>query len=459
MPLELNTALVKLPSLATECVLIGHAKKADVIWTKAQFFALCRHMLNDNDPNYFLIPYRKDEGGAAYFAKAKTARADRRTNWAWDTITGHAKIPASIGFYPRTPDGKSRWAAMDFDAHDGEAACARDWALDAFRVLFRHPELFLVLCTSGGGGWHLFVLSREFYAVEDWNRLLKQAAEFIGATVGAGLCEIFPSETRGTTGYGIRAPGVWNPKSGEFGLIAFQNVAQLLLQEEKESSTFLYRSTHGAKGSEFTYRQKEGVYRGLKSEWKDRFAITAKSTRHEKLMQLVDHIFRQAGRETASADAQLQYREATAGMKATLKDHMDEFAQRWDWWLETWHAELSELEQRRLAVLTTENERDAYRIIHSFSRAPRNENAKDFPIVCQNLADRLGITLPGAVKIREKLWRLGFIERTALYVPNRFAARYRWLAADMTLIVEEMNASKNSAKQTADNSSSVRSFS
>ena len=174
-----------------------------MIWTKAQFFALCRHMLNDNDPSYFLIPYRKDEGGAAYFAKAKTARADRRTNWAWDTITGHAKIPASIGFYPRTPDGKSRWAAMDFDAHDGEAACARDWALDAFRVLFLHPELFLVLCTSGGGGWHLFVLSREFYAVEDWNRLLKQAAEFIGATVGAGLCEIFPSETRGTTGYGI----------------------------------------------------------------------------------------------------------------------------------------------------------------------------------------------------------------------------------------------------------------
>ena len=57
-------------------------------------------------------------------------------------------------------------------------------------------------------------------------------------------------------------------------------------------------------------------------------------------------------------------------MKATLKDHMDEFAQRWDWWLETWHAELLELEQRRLAVLTTENERDAYRIIHSSPRTP-----------------------------------------------------------------------------------------
>ena len=224
MPLQLDTALAKLPSLATECVLIGHAKKADLVWTKAQFFALCRHMLNDNDPHFFMIPYRRDDDGAACFAKAKTARVDRRANWAWDTITGRAKNPASVGFYPRTADGKSRWAAMDFDAHDGETARARDWALDAFRILFRHPELFLVLCTSGGGGWHLFVFSRDFYPVEDWNRLLKQAAAFIGAAIGKGLCEIFPSETRGSTGYGIRAPGAWNPKTDQFGLIAFQNV-------------------------------------------------------------------------------------------------------------------------------------------------------------------------------------------------------------------------------------------
>jgi hypothetical protein len=427
MPLELSQALAKLPSLATECVLVGHAKKADVVWTKAQFFALCRYMLNDNDANFFMIPYRRDDDGAACFAKAKTARADRRANWAWDTITGRAKMPASIGFYPRTPEGKSRWAAMDFDAHDGETARARAWALDTFRVLFRHPELFLVLCTSGGGGWHLFVFSRDFHAIEDWNRLLKQAADFIGATVGKGLCEIFPSETRGTTGYGIRAPGAWNPKSGEFGLIAFQNVAQLLPPEDKESSTFLYRLTHGAKGSEFTYKEKEGLYRGLRNEWKDSFAITAKSTRHEKLMHLVDHIFRQAGRKTARANAELQYGEATVGMKASVAEHMDEFAQRWSWWLESWIAELSDSEQRRLAVLTTENERDAYRIIRSFSRAPRNENDKDFPIVCQNLADRLSITLPGAAKIREKLRVLGIIEQTAPYVPNRLAARYCWL--------------------------------
>ena len=110
-----------------------------------------------------------------------------------------------------------------------------------------------------------------------------------------------------------------------------------------------------------------------------------------------------------------------------MREHVTEFAERWNWWLETWTLKLSDSEQRRLAVLSTENERDAYRIIHSFSRAPCNENKKDFPIVCQNLADRLGITFQGAAKIRKKIESLGFIEQTAPYVPQRLAARYRWL--------------------------------
>ena len=215
MTLELDSRA--LPTLATNCVLVGHAQKADVVWTEKDFVKLCEIMRNGNDPNFFMIPYQKEDG-TAHFAKAKKARADKYTTWAWDTITGSAKKRASIGFYPRNADGKSCWAAMDFDGSDGHGNGnddgARDNALKAFRLLLRHSELFVVLCTSGsGGGWHLFAFTHQLQPVEDWIRLLKQAAAMIGANIRKGECEIFPSDSRGRAGYGIRAPGTWNPRA------------------------------------------------------------------------------------------------------------------------------------------------------------------------------------------------------------------------------------------------------
>src|SRR5207249_2262786 len=113
-----------------------------------QFFALCIHMLNENPANFFLMPYLKD--GRARFAKAFKADVEKRIAWSWDTITGKTKSPASIGFYPTNPERRSRWAAMDFDAHDGDAARARDLAHKAFAVLIREPKLFVALTTSAG---------------------------------------------------------------------------------------------------------------------------------------------------------------------------------------------------------------------------------------------------------------------------------------------------------------------
>src|SRR5215831_11558870 len=109
--------LRSLPSLLTDCVIVGHAKKADVVFTPRQFFALCAHMMNENPANFFLMPYQ-DADGNAKFAKAFKADAEKRMQWAWDTITGKAKSPASIGFYPTNAQRQSRWAAMDFDTHD-----------------------------------------------------------------------------------------------------------------------------------------------------------------------------------------------------------------------------------------------------------------------------------------------------------------------------------------------------
>jgi hypothetical protein len=293
--LELNSAA--LPTLATNCVLVGHAQKADVVWTQDDFMALCEHMMNGNERNFFLIPYRKEDG-TAHFAKAKNARADRRASWAWDTITGRAKNPASIGFYPRNDEGKTRWGAMDFDAHSDNGGRVRELALAAFQILYRHPQLFVVLATSGSEGWHLFVFTRDFHDCSEWGRLFRQVTALIGVAIEKGVLEIFPSESRGRLGYAIRGPGTWNPKHDTFGLIAFENVSRLLagIKEERErDGLFLSRSKDGVEGSDLTYRDEKSVYRGEFDEWQTRFAITALRTRREKLKAMVDHIFRQVG--------------------------------------------------------------------------------------------------------------------------------------------------------------------
>lgn len=36
-----------LPSLLTDCVIVGHAKKADVVFTPPEWFAMCAHMHNE----------------------------------------------------------------------------------------------------------------------------------------------------------------------------------------------------------------------------------------------------------------------------------------------------------------------------------------------------------------------------------------------------------------------------
>ena len=431
MRLDLNTTA--LPTLASHCLLIGHGQKADVVWTETNFVAICDLMRNGNDWHYFMIPYRKEDG-TAHFAKAKKARADKYTDWAWDTITGKAKKRASVGFYPRNASGQSCWAAMDFDGSDGhnngDDANARERAFKAFQLLLHHPELFLVLCTSGSGGWHLFIFSRDFHPVESWIRLLKQVAAVIGVNIQKGECEIFPSDSRGQVGYGIRAPGTWNPKHDTFSLIAFENVSPLFSAhtEERKRVSLSYRSKHGVKDPALIYRNEVPVYRGEFDEWQTRFAITALRTRREELKLMVDYIFRQVGRDVARRNAELQYSEKTVTTAATPAEHLQELEELWDWWEAQWLAELSESERKKFEALPiNSNDRTAFRIVRNFARLV-NEHGCDFKIVAEHLAKRLPATLQTACNIRRRFCDAKILQPTVAYVPHKLAARYRWIA-------------------------------
>jgi hypothetical protein len=424
-----HLALKALPTLLTDCVILGHAEKADVIFTPRQWFAMCAHMMNENPSNFFLMPYQ-DKDGNAKFAKAYKAKADERINWSWNTITGKAKNPASIGFYPTNGHKQSRWAAMDFDSHDDEPMRARDLAHKAFAVLIREPQLYVALTTSAGdphkSGWHLFIFTEQFYPCEEWTRLLKQVAAQIDAPIQSGICEIFPDDCRGI-GHGIRAPGTWNPKTGECGLVLRQTVTKLL-PAELPSSSPKDNSTSLCLGE--LRREKnlsspiEEFFRGEHGEWATRFAITAPNTRHQKLRELVGAAYHQAGREVAKKNAEIQYAEANPVPESSLEEHLVDFENAWDGLHRRWLGRLSAKERQKCDSLTTETERDAFRILRNWAQT----DSPDFKVHCRSLGNRVGISWRGASKLRDRFCLLGILRKTAPYVRKKLAARYEWVA-------------------------------
>jgi hypothetical protein len=422
--------LRSLPTLLTDCVLVGHARKADVVFTPRQWFAICMHMHNENPANFFLMPYLKD--GQAKYSKALKADVEKRMQWAWDTITGKAELPASIAFYPTNAERKTRWGGMDFDAHHDDFMRARDLALKAFTVLYQQAQLFVCLTTSAGdaerSGFHLFVFSREFYPCDDWTRLFKQVAAQVGAPIQDGVCEIFPNESRGLC-KPLRAPGTWNPKTCDCGLILHESLTQSFLpalpygRERDGIALSILCELPTEKGPS---SQSSEPFRGEHGLWKNVFAITAPGMRHQKLINLIGTGFFQCGRPVVRENAELQYHEAKPAPNATLQEHLEEFDQAWSGMERIWRTELSPIERAKLDRLTTEKERDAFRIIRNWAQTDPHE----FKIHCQSLGDRLGMSLTGASKIRRRFCSLGILKQTKPYVPNKFCARFNWLTND-----------------------------
>lgn len=419
----------KLPSLATTCLLIGHAKRADIVWTRPQFMSLCEHLLNGNPRNDFLLAFPRSAGDMREpYAKSKGQRMEKRAAWAWDCITKRAKNPCGIGFYPSNRDHKSRWAAMDFDSHDGGLDRARKLALAAFEVLLPHKDLFIVLSTSGGGGWHLFALTADFYPVEEWARLLRQVADFIGAPVTKGICEIFPNDSRGL-GNAIRCPGTWHPKSNDCGLIAFERIQPLLqtsTRGEERDSPFLNQSTARGKGS--LSLQSRGDNR-CETALRKR-AIVETSTRHEQLAALVAELYRFYSRSIIETLARRQFEAKTVSTQADLDAHLTDFDAIWDYWMARYRGALTAAEKGRESILRTDEEREAFRLAWGFANI---EPAKDFAYSTEHFAWNLGLTIPGVCKQRDKFCSLAIIALTAPCVPNQSAARFRWIAGKAQL--------------------------
>jgi hypothetical protein len=256
--------------------------------------------------------------------------------------------------------------------------------------------------------------------------LLRQVADQIGAPIKPGVCEIFPDDCRGI-GRGIRAPGTWNPKNGQCGLILHETFSKILTScissaTPKERNTSLDARCNTKEQDGVTPNR--ALFRGERGEWQNEFAITAPSTRHQKLLKLVGAAFLQTGRKVAKRNAEFQYHEALPSPAASLTEHLAEFEQMWTGMDRKWNAKLSPTERHKFDSLSTENERDAFRILRNWSQT----DAPDFKVHCESLANRIGVTLKTAANIRRRFCSLGNLRKTAEYVPHKFSARYEWTA-------------------------------
>ena len=431
---------VRLPTLANHCFIVGEARRADVIWSEGDFKALCEHMLNDNPPDYFLSAWIDKASAQPRFAKApRWSRADKRASWAWATITGKAKVPTAIGFYPSNPEQKSRWAAIDFDAHNGEHEQARKRALEGFSLLLQQPQLYLILCASGNG-YHLFIYTRELNPVGQWIVLLQQVCGWMGVPIADGTCEIFPNERAESqrTGKAIRAPGTWNPKNDMFSLIEAETVRPLLetlprtwscgvgkanrALPRNSTALSLHKSTNT-----YFFTTHTGSTEPIVERLLARYPIEQKGTRNGVLVQLIGDLIHKFGREAAERIVEEHYRRYQPNIGSPLDEHLRDFAAAWDGMCKKLVDSLSPEEQRAFNALNTEHQREGFLIVRAFAGAAAYKGERDFAIARASLADRLSITPCGSSDVIRKLCDVNAIAPTQPYVRLKKPARFRWL--------------------------------
>jgi len=380
--------------------------------------------LHNNNPRYrYVFGFRREGSSESVYKHAdkfKRLPVSKSIDWAIRTIRGiddpaerHAYVPL-----PNNPSGQSRWGGLDFDAHhDGELTAASDLAIRAFLHVVNEP-LFVVLETSGVG-FKLWMIADEFRDVSWWITFLEEIVCAIGVRAQSGVVELFPNREPSKYGKGLRAFGSWNPRNDQINRILFDDLDQLLASLDAPPA---------ARERSYLSSRETGLTISRETERLERFAIREPATRHALLLAMVGVLIVRYSHDVALQIAEWQFSTKTVFTNADLSEHVSEFEQIWQWSLAQWRATLTESEKSKFDRLTTDSERDAFRIIRDFHRAASHSGGAEFPISRDSLATRLRITGPGAGKLRFRFCEAGIIQLMRAHIPNRHCAYYRWIA-------------------------------
>jgi len=161
----------------------------------------------------------------------------------------------------------------------------------------------------------------------------------------------------------------------------------------------------------------------------DEFAIVKVTTRRKLLQKLCGQLFHQTGFRMAQQFANEQFAHRKVKTNADEAEHLKECGDFWTGLHQNWLGNLTAPERTAFENLTTDCERDAFRIIRSFAKNAAAHQCADFPIVRDDLGARIGITGPGAGLLVQRFCDTyhAILCRTQEYVPHKTAARYRYL--------------------------------
>jgi hypothetical protein len=396
-------------------------------WTKAKTTRVYRHLSNDS--KHYVTGWR-DATGKTIYRRAKSKPLEKGISWTLSTAYGKAKSPVTMAFYANNEQGQSRWGGLDFDAHDPQfAERAQRFAFDAFHLLLNIPGLFVILEHSGRG-WHCWAVAKEFIPVEKWVVQLKQIAFRIGAVIGGGECEIFPPDSlRSTYGRAMRAPGSWNPGTGECSRLLFDNIDPVLDVKDDLTPYHTTGKIELLPGNDLEpqlYDKREQVSSLFKTVW-DSWSIRSTSTRNEKLQQLTGHTFWYLGQKVASTLVEKQYQEKAVSTNASLAEHFKEFDLLWAGMVDRFVRDLSPKAKNAYQQLDTVNEREVFKIIRCFAHKADTDGKIDFSIAVENMGLRVGVSYQAISKMRMRFQQAGIIRQTQPCLPNRRATQYVWL--------------------------------
>lgn len=394
-------------------------------YSPADVRRLYAHLHNENPEYRYVCGFRRKDGSAAYTNadKFKRLRASDSIEWSIRTAAGatqsakrHCYVPL-----PNNPDGKSRWAGIDFDAHEaGELIRASELALRFFLAVVNEP--FFVVLETSGVGFKLWLIAQDFHNVSWWRVYLESLCERLGVKPQSGVVELFPDREPKNYGRGLRAPGAWNPRNDCCNGILFDDVGALLPSIPVPGEIDrIYRI------GELEPRLSRGTGFG---ELLERFAIRQPATRHRQLLALVGRLHVMACFEVAQAYAQAQFDAKTVATAADLAQHLTEFDALWTWQLSKWYADLSPAEAAKFDGLSSDAERAAFRIIRDFHRSAKHRGQSEFPISRDSLARRIRLTGEGAGKLRHRFCHAGIIERVSRPIAHKRCAFYRWTGGD-----------------------------
>ncbi|MBA3353076.1 MAG: hypothetical protein H0U23_11770 [Blastocatellia bacterium] len=392
------------------------------LYSPAEVQLLFSHLHNDNPPYRYVCGFRDRSSEPIYknADKRRKLTASASIKWSIETMMGksgrdkhHAYVPL-----PSNPSGHSRWGGLDFDAHEpGELTRASELAFKAFLHVVNEP--YFTLLETNVTGWHLWLVSCDFHPVPWWLELLQSIVTAIGATPELGVVELYPSKLPDNYGFGLRAPGTWNPRTDSVNQIVYDGLrpfVDAIAGAERERSYLSSRETARVPNAKI-------------GDVLKKFAITVPATRHKQLLGLVGRLHVMFCHEAARRIAKWQFENKTVDTEADLAQHLAEFEDMWRRKLIAWRETLSLREAQQFERLTTEPERDAFRIIRDFHRSATHSGGAEFFISRDSLADRIGISGQGAGKLCHRFCKLGIILPTLDYVPNRRCTYYKWTAA------------------------------